>query len=280
MIQQTTQPLDINDPQPGIYYDVPFEKYLSISAMSQSVLKNGEKSMSALKAAYDGELRKKPTDAMILGSALHLAFLEPTTAIERVTVYNETRRGKKWEEFKAANAGRIILTGNQFTALEGMTKSLRSHPYVRDWVTRTEAVEVTRIADVHGVRCKTRIDALTDDPIVDIKKVARGDEHSFSRAIYDFGYDIQAALYSAVWNRDRFAFLTVEDSPPYEVTWYELSDEWLGIGRWRLQNLLVSWHNACQRHEWPVRDPEPVTIHPPKWVEDQFQTAGGIQGEF
>ena len=65
------------DLQDGTYHNLPLADYLRVPMWSQSSLKEAGKSAAHAKAAREGHTRTPPSDAMILGSALHLAFLEP-----------------------------------------------------------------------------------------------------------------------------------------------------------------------------------------------------------
>ena len=137
---------------PGMHRNLPFEQYLKLPYMSQSVLKQGAESMLHLKHAMDNQGNLEPTDAMTLGSALHVAFLEPELMPEKVVCWEGARRaGKEWEAFRELHAGKAILTPGMYAKLIGMVRQLRSHPRVREWTSRIEDVEVTCIGDICGV---------------------------------------------------------------------------------------------------------------------------------
>ena len=44
----------MNQPEPGIYYDIPFDQYCDWQALNISTLLHGRRSMLHLKAAMDG----------------------------------------------------------------------------------------------------------------------------------------------------------------------------------------------------------------------------------
>ena len=250
----------------NIDYDVPFETYLHRPELSRSTLKEGRNSMAHLKAAWDGERKKIPTDDMILGSALHTAFLEPELVSSKVIVWDGgTRRGKEWEAFKAENASRYILTANQNTALIGMIRSLRSHPEVRAWLSKIEHVEVCARGDVFGVPFKARCDALTSDPLIDLKMTNDAGERAITQTVINFGYDLQAFLYTHLFNRDRFMLLCVEPEPPYDVVPYELSPAFLRVGKHIAGDLInqVKW--CLENNRWPGRSEHAITLEPPQW---------------
>lgn len=57
------------------------------------------------------EIAKEESAAFDVGSYFHTAILEPEKLEKECTIWTEgIRRGAKWESFKAANAGKIIIT--------------------------------------------------------------------------------------------------------------------------------------------------------------------------
>lgn len=254
----------------ALHHDVPFPDYLKWPVMSQSTLKEGRKSMAHLRAALDGERVKVPTDDMILGSALHTAFLEPAEVQERVVVWDgAARRGKEWEAFKSEHSQKIILTQSQSAQLNGMVESLRAHPEVRKWTDKIEAVEVSAVGLIHDLRMKGRCDALTGDPLIDLKKVSDGDPRKVVNAAIQFGYDLQAWVYCQLFGRDRFMLITVEDEAPYDVCPYELSPAMLRRGQ-REASLLIEQVLECKETGyWPGRSTIPVQLELPEWAASE-----------
>lgn len=253
--------------KPGKHVGLPFAEYLKLPHLSQSVLKEGRRSMAHLKAAWDGERQKEPTDAMMLGSALHVAFLEPETMLSRVAKWDGgTRRGKVWDAFCAEHDGKIILTECMYDHLQGMVRALRRHPEVRRWLGRIEDVEVSATGTMEGVPFKGRTDALSDDPVVDLKKVASNDPRDIRRTVYDLGYYMQGAIYTRLFKRERFMLITVEDQPPYDVAAWEISPVYLGRGWDEARELLETVKACMDTGEWPGRSSEIVTLDEPAWL--------------
>lgn len=261
-------------PEPGIYENVDFDTYLSWPYASQTVLKAGKKSMLHMHHAMTERI--EPTDDMKLGTALHVAFLEPERMPERVVLWEGPRRaGAEWESFKLANAGKVILTKGFHDKLCGMVGAMRKHPEVRRWMSRIESVEVSGVRDLLGVRCKGRTDALSDDPIIDLKKVATADPHLFANAIVEYGYHIQAAAYLRIFDRRRFILMAVESEPPYDVVPYELDRETLMRGDRELNQLLSAYAECKKSGRYPGRSDTPKTIGLPEWATKGSITVGG-----
>lgn len=264
---------------PGVHYDVPFTDYLAWRAMSQSVLKHGRASMAHLKAAWDGAVSPKITDAMLVGQALHVCFLEPDGADDRIVLWTEgARRGKDWTAFCAANAGRIILTENMHARVCGAVAALRRHPVVREWVEKIEGVEVSALGEFAGLPFKARTDARTSDPLVDLKLTRSCDPATFTRTVLSFGYYMQGAIYRELFNRDRFMLIAVEDRAPFDVIAYELAPSMLRHGEREARLLVNEWKQCESRQCWPGRSDEPVTLELPDWIADQSPSTVTIGG--
>lgn len=251
----------------GIHEDVPLADYLGWDCWSRSAIMAGQESMAHAHAAKNDELERKITDDMVLGSALHTAFLEPELAATKIAVWTgAARRGGEWEDFKAANAGRSLLTGGQHEKLIGMVRSLRRHPEVRRWLAKIESTEVSAVGLLDGLMVKGRTDALTADPLIDLKKVVSGNKRTIGRTVYDFGYHIQAAVYTRLFKRSRFILMTVEDSPPYDVAPYELSPAFIGRG-WDEARKVIDGIKECEATGlWPGRCSSIETLDEPEWL--------------
>lgn len=254
--------------QTMIEYDIRFADYLTMPYLSQSTLKEGRLSMAHLKAALDRERTKEPTDDMLLGSALHTAFLEPEQLLDTVAKWTGKRRwGKEWDEFCTEHAGKIVITEDMNAKLTGMLRSLRRHARVREWLGKIEATEVVGLGDVRGVTMKGRCDALTVDPLIDLKKVRSCDERTVTRTILQFGYHIQGYVYRELFGRDRFLLLCVEDQEPFDVVAYELSPAFLRMGQQEAEELLDQYKECDSAGVWPGRSAEVVTVQPPVWAD-------------
>lgn len=263
-------------PPPGIYPSTNFAAYLGWDLPSQTTIKEIERSPAHYVAAIEGDRKKTPTDAMTLGSGLHVAFLEPLELHARVVEWTgRQRRGKEWDEFTAEHEGKYILTPGLYAAMEQMVESLRRHPFVRDWADKVTSVETSVVGEFHGLGMKGRCDALTPDPLVDIKKVRSGSVRMFRNAVVDFGYDVQAAVYRELFNRDRMVLLTVEDQPPYDVVPYELSPAFLRRGERKATEYVEKILECQERGEWPGRSDVAVMLDPPDWAVDSDVTFGG-----
>jgi hypothetical protein len=258
----------MNTPEPGTYYTVPFEDYLRWPCLSQSTIKQARDSMAAMRSAVLGERTKVPTDDMLLGSAMHTAFLEPELMPQRVAEWKGgARRGTAWDEFRAEHEGKVILTETMHAKLVGMMRAVRAHPWVRSaLLPAITSTEVSAVGTIEGALVKGRADGILPDMVVDLKKMQSGDIRRVLSTVVSFGYHIQAAVYSHLFQRSRFVLLVVEDSPPFDVVPYELSPAFIRAGDRETRDA-IQRYTFCERTGvWPGRSNEPVMLEVPEWL--------------
>ena len=65
------------DVEPGIYPGTPYDQYAKWNALRVSTLRFAAYSSKHLKWAMDGRLEREETDALRLGTAIHMRLLEP-----------------------------------------------------------------------------------------------------------------------------------------------------------------------------------------------------------
>ena len=263
--------------KPGLFHRLPFPEYLAIQALSQSVLQNGRNefgSMKHLQAAINGESATKVTDNMILGQAMHTAFLEPDQAEDRIAIWTgEARKGKDWEQFKAENGGRIILTRTAADNLAGMVKALRDDDQIQKWMKAVQQVEMSCVGSIQRLPFKGRCDALMPAVIADLKMIPSVDERAVDERIWEFGYHIQGWIYTKLFNRPRYALAFVESDSPWDVRTLELSPEWLKLGEKEAIGIIEKVKFCRKKYgekPWPGRYQHIDVIKPPEWVAQKF----------
>lgn len=184
------------------------------------------------------------TPAKVFGKAYHCAVLEPevfaaTYAKPPVNPPRDLRhlRNAKtpsdstlesiawWDSYAAENAGKIILTQDQFELIEEMLASLKANPLVNKLLFQDEGDnEVTmRWTDPEtGVQCKARPDRWLRKlkVMLDLKSSDDLDELAFRRSIEKYGYHIQHAHYCAGAQvcgepLDEYLLIAQEKEAPY-----------------------------------------------------------------
>ncbi|WP_424859336.1 PD-(D/E)XK nuclease-like domain-containing protein [Tepidimonas sp. HKU77] len=229
----------------------------------------------------------EPTPAMLFGTAVHAAILEPDSFARDYVVApkfdRRTKEGKAAAEaWEAENAGKTALTAEQMEAVNKMVANVRNHAGAANLLGCGLAEMSGFWVDQEtGIECKCRPDWLVTmeerpewvTAIIDVKTCVDASADGFSRAIATLGYDVQVAFYQdgikAITGKTLpFYFIAVEKDAPYAVACYKASDEVIEIGRakYRAALQLLKWCRDNDR--WPGYQPngEIETITLPRWA--------------
>lgn len=205
---------------PGIY-EMTMEEYIAYPAVSRTVLV--DTLISPAHGLASMKFPKDTTDAMRLGTATHMAFLEPGEVPKHFAVYmgkpNEktgkipkqiVRRGEHWEAHQASAKSQGLdpyLTVSQYEEALSMGRALRLNPdsaalFAREPFQREVVILFTKKIKVGKktivIPIKVRIDSLITDEYpteADVKTAKSVADRSFINSIIEYGYDIQSWLY-------------------------------------------------------------------------------------
>lgn len=252
--------------------NIPNHEYHAAERMNNSGIKQILKSP----AHYQIYLRQKsePTKAMIIGSAVHAATLEPDVFEKDYAAIPEgldrrTKAGKEtFAELEAS--GKTILAADDYQNVLDIALAVRSHETAGKLFNHGIA-EVSVFSEIDDVPVKARFDWLRNNIIVDLKTTDDASPDEFVRSIAKYGYDVQAAWYLDVAKADgieisNFIFVAVEKNPPYAVGLYELDAESIEIGRTKYQKGLSIYRHCVKTGEWPSYSPDIITLQLPKWA--------------
>ncbi len=235
------------------------------------------------------------TDAMTLGTATHVATLEPERFAEDFAIWtrktdsgkNAPRNGKAWDEFQAANAGRCILTADEAAEAQAIATAVRSNELAMIYL-QTGDPEVTIEATMHGRPCRGRVDWLTTvngHPHIVGLKTARDCRHfAFGAQAAKLGYHIQWAWYldliMAVRDTDTSVVeIVVESAPPYAVAVYRIPSDIIEQGRDEYMQLLETLNDCERRDIWPGPVPSEEWLTLPSWAYPQADDLNDLELE-
>lgn len=266
--------------EPGVYRDLGRIQYERIDAVNYSLLKHFARSPAH--ARQEMLCPKKPTDAMELGTAMHMAILEPERfAREYVRAPQCDRRTKDgkalWAAFEAEHLGRNYLTDDEWIRCDGMTHAVQQHELARTLIYgpgRNEVSIVWRNRDT-GLLCKGRLDRFTKfmgwSVVIDVKSAANASDAMFPAAAARLGYHVQVAFYldgleAIAPTRRRFLIAAVESDAPHCVAVYELDDDALAEGRRQYQRYLGTYAECKQTGIWPGYPEGIYPLRLPRWA--------------
>ena len=264
--------------------DLPDKEYHALRAFSASGAKHLLRSAAHFKAAQDAPI--EPTPAMVLGTAIHMAVLEPARFADKVWV-SEKETGREKADVKAAREereatmrllGNLVLTKDQHQHALAVQAAVWSHPTIApllipdDMTSRSEVTILWRDPQF-GIPCKARIDKLRDDAIViDLKSTQDASPEAFARTCATFGYHVQGAVYNiaheVALNRSlaAFVFVAVETSPPYGLKAYRMQTNALLRGTTLAQRAMATYRDALTTNDWPGYDPMIEDLPFPQWA--------------
>lgn len=263
--------------EPGIY-EMSNEEYHAQEALNKSGLVQLAKS-PAHYLTWEQAQEEEPTKAMVIGTAVHTAVLEPDKYDQSIIIAPQidkrTKAGKaEWALFQEEAKGKIILTEDEATAIEGMKASVYDNIVAYDLLLEGAAEQSIFFKDpVHNFLCKVRPDWYTSDKeVVDIKTCLDAGYDGFSRAIANFKYHWQAFFYlngltaATGVEHNKFIFIAVEKDPPYAMAVYEATKDMLKRAEQQIAPLLDVYAECLKTDVWPGYYDELQYIELPRWA--------------
>ncbi len=261
-----TQP---NDGGPGDYHAI---KALSNSSLS--VLKRSPTEFH--KRFITGEMKGQESDAMLLGSAVHMLALEPERFDAEYIVLDgpinpqtgkpygrDTKKFKDWLDSLAIEPNRHVLISSEFAESLAIAKAFQAHPTIAAiMASRAEKLFESEYAmeyeigdDKVEMKCKIDFVCPAERLIIDLKTTSDPSPYAWSWSAEDFGYHRQAAIYSdameAKYGGDfRFFFGVVRSKEPYEAAVYELDAESIQRGSEEYSALIQEYVDRKAKNDW------------------------------
>ena len=268
-----------------LLFNLPEESYFAEPRASNSALTALRRSPRHLQWLLSHP--KEPTPAMRLGTAFHVATLEPEVfAKEWVRNTELSGRTKEGREAKAElmleYEHHKILKPADYDTVQNMTESVMAHPLASAMLEGTDKEVAAYWTDPKsGIECKARIDALrtTDDgfQLIDLKSTIDSSASYMQKAMYNLGYYRQCAHYLSPFVGDgqsdenhTFHFICCEKTPPFGVQVFELSQSAIDYGRIDVQLLLQEWSSLLDEYgfdeTWPGYPEETTVLNLPGFV--------------
>lgn len=257
------------------------EDYHSDKRISSSLLKTALLSSAHIKAFLEG--KKKKSDAMILGTAIHCYYLERERFESEYTIEFETYKRKTGDfnvgDYKLDEFGEKKvcisspdgeMTGETAKKFLAMKDALDNCEKAKELLVGGKT-ELSLFTDKERVR----LDLLTSDGwIVDVKTVSGTSEmplepEEFAREFWRFGYDLQMYMYCKVSREcgldiKGFLFLCVDAKIPagVRIFYFKPEDEWFDYGKQRyetaLKRLTAYDKNNAVKYEQVIFESLPV----------------------
>jgi hypothetical protein len=288
---------DIILPAHGIDYEMPAAEYHKLPLCSKHAL-DLIYEFSPMHLKWHRENPPTPTPAMIFGSALHTAVLEPDKFGEEFLVAEQccatvaktgNRCGNQGTKFteqtgwvcgvhgKGINSqvdeSRLISAADK-ASVDNIVRAISFNRAASELLKaegRNEASAFFKHPET-GTECKMRTDGirLGWEAIFDIKTCENASRREFEKAITHWRYAAQAAFYQDGLKEcgiatTSFAFIAVEKKAPFGVATYRLQDEAIQAGREEYLRELKIYAECERSGDWHSYDSEFQDISLSKW---------------
>lgn len=269
------------DPKPGVY-EIASEVYHGSPGLSRTDIHQFMKGPDEYEYWNKFEKNEKKY-AMELGSALHLAVLEPERFEENVLIGpTKTDTSKAWIEMQAEQPDKYIIKEDDYNNVPDIVNAVRNDYTCAKFLSEGK-VELSHYWQdpMTKTLLKCRPDLRIDETgsLVDFKFVARGksSEKEFNYSVMDYGYFLQAPMYlegvrnSTGKHFKNFFFAVVEKEPPFHIEIIRLNDEYIMLG----EQFLMT---ALDEHKKYITDPEKYkqskkfikVLEPPYWAMNKL----------
>jgi len=265
--------LDLDRPEPGIYFGISIFDYFAIKAVSQSSLKKWKEAPEMYLHEEDR------TPATIFGHQYHAFVLETDSFYERYCAGPQERRSKTdkehYQKLCDSHGGpEYVYRPKEFAEMDEMCRTLiTSYPRIATLLDNDQPGELTLVwrDDETGLLCKARIDKahLELDWLIDLKTTADALKAAFRRSIFKYGYDKQAAFYlRGAYQLEipcrNFAIVAQEKKPPYLVRSYQISQSVIENADWTISEMLTGFK------EWQTHLNLPDEVISIEWESTDF----------
>ena len=262
---------------PGIY-DISNDEYHNSNGISRSGLMLFRKSPLHYWHRYLNDLREfeKQSEAMIFGSALHTAILEPIEFEKRYYILEpcdkRTKIGKEsWERQNILAGKREILTESQYKQILAIETSVSTNKNADNLIKGAKYEQSLFWIDKDtNVTCKAKPDARHQNMIVDLKTTNDASYSAFQRSIVEYGYHLQAAFLREASRNvlpneiNNFIFLCVEKDAPHATAIYIIDEKSIDQGERELKKYLSLYKQCLDSNEWNSYNIQEISL--PSWA--------------
>lgn len=256
----------IEPPAPGIYENVPMDLYHRWNAVSNSRLTLLNRSPAHLHEAITNP--KPSTPAQVLGTVTHAAILEPSRFQKVYVVGPEGDKRTKevrvaYEALEKQYGEAYVLRPKEMAMCVGVSASIHNHVRAHALLSGPGYNELTLVwrDEETGLTCKARLDRISPlidgGAIVDGKSTRDARMRPFAKAIYQYGYHRQGAMYvpgarTLGLDVSHYAIIAYEKEAPYPVAVYRLDEGAMDAGDVEVRKLMRLYADCLSKGKWPT----------------------------
>lgn len=265
------------------FAEVPAPIYHSTKCISYSSLKEMKTSPSKFKWSLDHPRKSSP--AMEMGTAIHMALLEPDlfekTYRLRKKVDGRTKDGKAYnEKWELENQGLVALDEYEIDTVNRVHKRATDSDFFMQFFkpgVRETSFFVHDKPTGLNLRCRPDNFIYEKNIIVDLKTTDCADEHVFNEDIFKFSYDLQAAFYmdvveAATGRRpDAYVILAIEKSRDCDMNLFFIPEDVLAKRTFEYRRWLSALSDCVKTDVWPGYPRKFIEYRPRRWWADKLE---------
>jgi len=223
---------------------------------------------------------KEPTTAMLFGTAVHLAVLEPLefdkTYIQMPSINKRTNIGKlEFESLKEACRfnNQVLIDPIEYSTILRMRDAIYKHPTAKLLFENGLAEQTFMFQEPNtGANCKIRPDWLDNSSglIVDLKTTEDATVSGFAKSAFNYKYHKQAPFYldglETIGNsRSGFVFVNIEKTEPFKIGIHYLDGRSMQLGRDTYIRNCETYMKCLETGIWHGYDEKISEVSLPEW---------------
>lgn len=231
------------------------------------------------------ENRDRDTLALRLGAGVHaMVFGKPFVRFDG----KRDKRTKKYKEFLAEHAGKVIMSPGEYARAEAIATALRGHEIAGPLLFGAgKLTEHTILWEQHGRKRRSTPDVHDTDEVVELKTARCAELERFAWDSSKRGYHAQvadqvAAVEASTGRRPKRAFIVVVETVwPHVVTVRRLTERALERGAWLCRTWLDRLIYCEETGEWPgyTTGIEPLDVPDDSMIIDYGANDDGVRAE-
>ncbi len=278
---------------PGIY-DMPAGEYHRDPCPEPSLSSSIAKLICLSSPAHAREAHPRLNPAAVadeaehfdIGTAAHAVLLEGEAAVTIIDAKDWRTNAAKEARDAARATGRTPLLAKVWADVQAMVKAAREqldrHTDGGAKMFTGGKPEQTLIWQEDDVWCRARLDWLRPDQgpftqwaIDDLKSSGSAHPESWTRSMFNFGFDIQAAFYlrglKNVTGEDAtFLFAVIETAPPFALSVVGLGPSTMMLAEKKVLYAIETWRRCLHSGDWPGYPLRTCWTELPAWEETRW----------
>jgi len=182
---------------------------------------------------------KETTKAMIEGSYLHTAMLEPHKLKDYEIVDVSSRNTKAYKTAISESAQSILLLQSEVDNIEKCVQTMKSNiDFCENIYKLGNEFEVPIVGRIFGMDFKGKADIVCENTLIDIKTT--GNIKDFKYSARKYNYDSQAYIYKELFGKDLEFY--VVDKTTQQLGIFNPTEEFLDRGKNKVENALLVYN--------------------------------------